>query len=155
MVDAGQHGRWEEVAGARNGPAPREDLGSERNGLIDEFGNLPLGRRVDERPHSDAGVRAPPHSQRSHAVRKSSPELLEHRLVHVEPVGSGARLSHVAHLGGKGPAHRLVEVSVLEDDERGVATQLHGRAQHALRALLEQDLADPGRPGEGELARQS
>ena len=69
-----------------------------------------------------------------------------------EPVGRGAGLADVAHLGGHRALDGRVEVGVLEDDERRIATELHRDAQQLLGRLLDQLASHGGRPGEGELS---
>ena len=46
----------------------------------------------------------------------------------------------------------LVEIGVVEDDERGVAAELERHLLHLASALLHQELSDLGRAGEAELA---
>ena len=50
------------------------------------------------------------------------------------------------------PSIDVVEVGVLEDEERRVAAELHRHAEDLLRGLLDQLPADLGRAREGELA---
>jgi excisionase family DNA binding protein len=71
-----------------------------------------MGRRGGRRPAGFRPVRAVPCGPAVAAFRR-------HRTGNArdeEPVGGGARPSHVAHLGG----HRSVQVSVVEDDERAL-----------------------------------
>ena len=71
----------------------------------------------------------------------------------MEAVGGGAGLADVAHLGGHGAVDGGVEVGVGEDDEGGVAAELHRDAQDALGGLFDEGAPDLGGAGEGELAR--
>ena len=64
------------------------------------------------------------------------------RLVHDEPVGRGAGLADVAHLGEHRAVDGLVQVGVAEDQERGVAAEFHRHLEHLLGGLLDQLLAD-------------
>ena len=73
-------------------------------------------------------------------------------LVHVEAVGRGAGLAAVAHLGQERAVHGRVDVSILEDQERRVAAQLHRAVDDVVGRLLEQHPADLGRAGERQLA---
>ena len=88
-------------------------------------------------------------------MRRASPlgELLGERLVDVEAVGGRAGLADVAHLRDHRAVERVVEVGVLEDDERRVAAELHRHAQELLGRLLDELAPDLGRAGERELAR--
>ena len=59
----------------------------------------------------------------------------------VDPVGADAGLAGVPELAGDGALDRLVEVGVVEDDERGVAAQLHRQLRltvsaHCLSRIL-------------------
>ena len=56
-------------------------------------------------------------------------ELLAHRVGDVEPVGGGAGLAAVAHLGQHRAVDGGVDVGVVEHDERRVAAEFHRRAQ--------------------------
>jgi hypothetical protein len=63
-----------------------------------------------------------------------------------------ARLADVAHLGDHRALDGLVDVGVLEHDERGVAAELHRQPQEIVGGLLHQRATDLGRPGERQLA---
>ena len=80
-------------------------------------------------------------------------ELAGHGFCDVEAVGRGAGLADVAHLGDKGAFDGGVHVGVVEDEEGGVAPELHGDAQDLLRRLLDELASYLGRAREGELAR--
>ena len=71
--------------------------------------------------------------------------------MHDEPIRGRARLPDVAELGRDGAIDGLVEIGIVEHDERRVAAQLHRRAQHTGCGLLEQPLPDRRRTGEGQL----
>ena len=71
--------------------------------------------------------------------------------MHVEAVGGGAGLADVAQLRDEGALDGGVEVGVLEDQERGVAAQLHRDAQDLLGGLGDQRAADLGGAGEESL----
>ena len=90
------------------------------------------------------------------SLRGGGRELLGERVVDagldVDAVGADAGLAGVPELAGDRTLDRLVEVGVVEDDERRVAAQLHRGPLDRVGALLEQDLADLGRAGEGDLA---
>ena len=58
----------------------------------------------------------------------------------------------VAELAEHRAGHRLVEVGVVEDDERRVAAELERDLLHRPRALRHQQLPDLGRAGEADLA---
>ena len=75
------------------------------------------------------------------------------RAVHQEPVGGGAGLAHVAHLGDHRAVDGGVDVGVLEDEERRVAAELHAQPLQLVGGLPDQHLADAGRAGEADLAQ--
>ena len=77
-----------------------------------------------------------------HPLGDAAGELVGDRALHDEPVRRRAGLADVAELREHRAVDRLVEVGVVEHDERGVAAELHRGAQHALRRLLEQPLPD-------------
>ena len=74
-----------------------------------------------------------------------------HLLVHVETVGGGAGLAHVAHLGDHGAVHGRLHVGVLEHDERRVAAELHREPLQLVGRLTHQHLPDRRGPGEAHL----
>ena len=45
-------------------------------------------------------------------------KLLRHGLVHQEAIGRGAGLADIAHLGAHGSRNRLVDIRILENNER-------------------------------------
>jgi hypothetical protein len=89
--------------------------------------------------------------QGAHGGGELGGELGGDGLLHEEPVRGGAGLAHVPHLGGHGPFDGLVQVGVLEHDERCVAAQFHGGAQDVLGGVGHQALAHRGGAGEGDL----
>ncbi len=70
----------------------------------------------------------------------------------VDAVRADARLACVAELGGNHAVDRLVEVGVVEDHVRGVATELEREALDLVGRATDEILPDLGRPGERELA---
>ena len=69
----------------------------------------------------------------------------------VEAIRRGAGLADVPHLGDHRSLERRVQVGVVEDQERGVPSQLHGDVEHVVRRLGDQLAADLGRAREAEL----
>ena len=108
---------------------------------------------VDQRADVGIGLDAAPEAQLLHARGHAAGELVGDAGLDVEAVGGRAGLAHVAQLGH----HRLVdgelEVGVVEDQERGVAAELHRDAQHATHRARREHAADLGRAGEGQLAQ--
>src|SRR5258708_4318566 len=94
---------------------PRPDCLTPPNGAAGAWGR---GVRVNGGAQVDAGLQAGPARQLAQPSREPPGELVGHPLVHVEPVGRGAGLTAVAHLGQESALDRGVEVGVLEDQER-------------------------------------
>ena len=107
----------------------------------------------DERTDVHPVLGAVPDRQGAHALGEPAGELLGDRLVHQEPVGRGAGLADVAHLGQHRAVDGGVEVGVLEDEEGRVAAELHRHPQQLVGGLGDELLADRRRAGEGELAQ--
>ena len=82
-------------------------------------------------------------------------ELLHERLgdvrVNVEPVGCRARPSATAELGGHCSGDGRAYVGILGHDEGRISSELHRGVDNPVGGLMEQEPANPGRPGEGEL----
>ena len=70
---------------------------------------------------------------RSHPGDEALDEGVVDGVVHEEAVGRGARLAAVAHLGDHGALEGRVDVGVGEDDERGVAAELHAALEDVAR----------------------
>ena len=70
-----------------------------------------------------------------------------------ESVRGGTRLSDVAEFRNDRRVDCLVEVGIFEDDERGVASELHRCAEHVLSRQLHERNADGCRSREAELAQ--
>ena len=118
--------------------------------VVDQLDHLVAAFGVDQRPERDAVVEAVAHLQRLHLRGELLGERVVHLLVHVEAVGRGAGLAHVAHLGDHGALDRGVDVGVLEDDERRVAAELHRRLDDVVGGAVQELAADLGRAGEGD-----
>ena len=151
----GEDGRRVEVARRPSAerPPPSSSARAALDRVVDQLGDLRALRFVDQRADVDAGLGAAADPQRAHPLGQPAGELLGDRLVHVEAVGRRAGLADVAHLGQHRAVDGGVEVGVVEDEERGVAAELHRDAQDLLGRLFDQLAADLGRAGEGQLAR--
>ena len=71
------------------------------------------------------------------AVNSSATDVFDE-----EPVGGGARLGRVAHLGDHRSLHGGVEVGVGEHDERRVAAEFHHRLEDPVGGPAQQHPAD-------------
>src|SRR6266540_3962630 len=149
---AGQHGGLVEVAAAVAGTAADHRGGALAERVVDQLADLLHRRPVDQRAHLDAVVGAAADPQRAHALGQPGGEALGERLGHVEAVGRGAGFADVTHLGDHRALDREVDVGVVEDQERGVAAELHGDAQDLVGRLGDERAADLGGAGERQLA---
>ena len=153
LGDVGQHGGLVEVAGPVDRCAAGDGGGTGVDGGGDQGVDVVAGAGVDQRADLGVGLGAAAGGQGAHRGGELGGELRGDGLVDEEAVGGGAGLAHVAHLGGHGPFDGLIQVGVLEHDERGVAAELHGGAQHVLGGVGDEPLADRGGTGEGDLAQ--
>ena len=138
-------------------PLRRLPAGDQLRPLFDGLADQPadgLDRvGVDQRADIGAGGLAAAGRQRAHAPAEQVGELPGHGLVHEEPVGRCAGLTHVPHLGDHGAVDGGLDVGVLEDDERRVASQLHRQPLELVGRLPHQHLAHRRRAGEADLAQ--
>jgi len=151
--DVGEHGRLEEVTGSGDRAPAREDPRALRDGTPHELVDLPHRAGVDER--ADVGSRyvSRAEPQCRHPLHDPVGEGLRHVGLHQEPVRGGAGLPAVAKLGLHGTHHGGVQIGVVEHNERGVATQLHRRAQHPGCGLCQERAPHRRRAREAELAQ--
>jgi hypothetical protein len=94
--------------------------------------------RVDERSDCDAVICASAHSQPRYPLGDETAEFCDHRLVLDEPVCRGAGLPGVAELRLHCAVDGLLQVGILEHEERGIAAELHARAEYSLRCLRQE-----------------
>src|SRR5215211_1331383 len=121
---------------------PDYGAGPLAQGVFHEISDLIALVAVDEGADLDTLLGPAPDLHGVHALRELLGELVRDAAGDVEAVGSGARLPDVAHLGDYGALDRGVYVGVVEDEERGVTTQLHGDAQELLGRLGDELAAD-------------
>ncbi len=79
-------------------------------------------------------------------------ELVMHGGVHVEAVRGGAGGAAVAHLRDDRSLDGPGDIRPRQYEERGIAAQLHGAADDAVRGFVQQGAADLGGAGERQLA---
>ena len=133
-----QHRRVVEVAGPVGGVAAHQQPGAVVDGVGDQLAHRLDGLLVDQRADVDAVVLAAADGERAHPLGQPAAELLGDVGVHEEAVGRGAGLAHVAHLGDHRAVDGRVEVGVGEDEERGVAAELHADPLQLVGALAHQ-----------------
>ena len=88
------------------------------------------------------GVGAGAHAHGAHALGQPAGELVVDAALDVDPVGGGAGLAAVAHLGDHGAVEGQIEVRVIEDQERSVAAEFHGALEHVVGRLAQQVASD-------------
>ena len=120
--------------------------------LLDQSQHLLARRIIDDRADLDVWLEAGPYRHLAHGAGEHAGEFLCHRRLDIEAVGGDARLAGVAHLGDERAFQRRVEVGVRQHDERRIAAKLHRAADHVLGCLRQQEAANLGGSGEGELA---
>jgi acyl-CoA reductase-like NAD-dependent aldehyde dehydrogenase len=110
--------------------------GHELGAAVQRVCDMPLdlgeGLVVDQRADADIGLRACADLERVHPFGQAAKKLVVHRVLHEDAIRGDARLSRVAVLAEHGARHGLVEIGVLEDDERSVAAELERHVADAL-----------------------
>ena len=132
--------------------AADEDLGALLDGVADERLDLLDRVAVDQRADIGAGLHAGSDRKLLHRLDESRGEAVVDAGLHQDAIGADASLAGIAVFGGHGAGDRLVEIGVVEHDERRVAAELERELLHRVGALPVERLADRGRAGEGELA---
>ena len=123
-------------------PAAAHELGAGRDRVFDQLDDIVRGRRGDQRADVDAVVSAGADGQAGDRRRKLFSELVVDAVLDQDPVRADAGLAGVAELAQHRALDRLVNVGVVEHDERCVAAQFHRRPLHRSCALLDEQLAD-------------
>src|SRR5690606_2026345 len=147
-----QDGRLEEVA--FDDLATGQHLGAFANGIFDVLLDLGDSLAIDQRTGGGAVFQAVTNLQLGHCGGQLLGERVVDAVLYVDTVGADACLAIVAVLGDDRALDRLVQVGVVEHDERGVATQFQGNLLDVLGAFFHQLATDFGRAGEGQLAYQ-
>ena len=109
-------------------------------------------RRLDQRALLGARLEAGADLEPGNRGRELLGELVVDPLLDIDPVGADAGLAGVAELARDRALDRGVDVGVVEDDQGRWPPSSMLDLLDRVGALLEQDLADLGRAGEGELA---
>ncbi len=132
--------------------AAGEHSGATTNRVLDVLAHLGGSLGVDQRADIGTLGQAIADPELGHRRLEFFGEGLVHAVLHVDAVDAHAGLPGVAVLGLHRALDRLVEVGVVEDDERRVTAQLQGHLLDAGRALGHQLGAHFGGAGEGDLA---
>jgi hypothetical protein len=107
---------------------------------------------LDQRPDLHVGVGADTDRERVDRADEGLDECVVDAVLDEDPVRGDARLAGVAELAEDRACDRLVQLRVVEDDERRVPAELERDLLQPLRALRHQQLSDLSRSCEAELA---
>ena len=154
MRNIAKHGRLIEVARTIDRVAAKLGDRSVGNGGLHQAVHVLHCLGGDHRAAVDAFGHAITDVDLGHGGSELGGELTRDVGVRIEPVGSGARLGAVAHLGHHGTFDGGIEIGVVEHDEGRIATKLHHCLQHAIGRATKQQAADRGRTGERHHARR-
>ncbi len=113
--------------------------------LLVHLGQCPF---MHQRPDLDAFLAAMPDLQRGDAFGEGVAEAPVNRALYIDAVRGKAVLPRRGELCIDGDLHRLVDVRVVEDDQRCVAAEFHDQPFHRRRALRRDQAADLRRAGE-------
>ena len=152
LADAGQQRRFKEESAQGMCLAARLQGGAVGEGVVDVLADLGQRGFVDQRADLGAGVEAVADGEGGHRLGQFLHEAVVDAGLHVDAVGADAGLAGVAELGDHRTGDGGVQIGIVEDDEGGVAAQLHRHFLDGVGALGQQGAADFGGAGEGELA---
>ena len=113
-----------------------------RDGIADQLLHFGYGLFIDHRPNIGAGGKAISDPERPNAVLQFLSECFSHSFLNKNPVRADAGLAAIAELCGKAVADRFLEIGILEDNERRVATKFKRDFFHCAGALLHQQFAN-------------
>jgi hypothetical protein len=128
------------------------DFTTFRGGVVNEFLNLFNGIHVDHRPLLDARLQPVSDLESGGFLHQLGQERIIDTRLNIHPVRTDTGLARVAELRHHRPLDRLVEIGIVEHDERRVAAQFHRHFLNSISALPDQLLAHLGGAGEGHLA---
>ena len=148
---AGQHCWRDELAAKRMRRAAHGRDRAMRARVLHVTQHFLHRRAVDERTDRDLFVHALADHEAGDALREARRKLVINRVLHENPVGRHARLSRVPELAGHHALQRLLQIRIVEDDERRVAAKFEAQPLQRVRGLLHQVAADARRAGERQL----
>jgi len=128
-----------------------EDLSALADSILDMSLDLLNGSRIDKRTDLDALIHTVAHLQCRNGFSHLFGKSVVNAGMHQETVRRDASLSSIAHLAHHGLLHSQLDIRIIEDDEGSVTAQLHRHALHGAGSLLQEELADASRAGEGDL----
>ena len=134
--------------------AAGDDFGALGDGIADVLLDLRHRGFVDQRTLHHAGIGAAANLEAAHFLGQPGGERVVNPVLNQDAIGAYAGLAAVAVLRGDGALDSGIEIGVVEDDERGVAAELHRNLLDRVGALLDQHAPNFGRTGKGELAHQ-
>ena len=148
----GEQGRLIETSAECVALATGYDFGAlgERVGKMSfHFGEALL---VDQRPDIYTSISAAPDLQCRHFRFHYFGKGVIYGSLHINPVGGHTGLSGVAIFGLHQTLGGGIQIGIIEDDERRIATQFQREFFDGVGALAHQDAADLGGAGEREFA---
>src|SRR5450830_400430 len=150
LGDVDQDGRLEEVA--FDGLAAGQQGRAFAQGVGDVFLDLGHGLLVDQRAGGGAFVQTVADLELGDRHFQLLGERVVDRILDVQAVGADAGLAVVAVFGNDRAFDGLIQVRVVEHDERRIAAQFQGNLLDVLGAFGHQLATDLGRAGEGQFA---
>ena len=149
--DAGHDRRREEQRAMIVRLAAHLDFRAMRDGVRKQRLHLLDRVRVDQRTDCRFGVASRRHDELCSRFLERGDELIEDARLHENSVGADAGLSGIAEFRCHCPGDGLLQVGVVEDDQRRVAAKLERQLFDRVGALAIEDASNLGRAGERQL----
>ncbi len=132
------------------GPGTGNQAGALGQGILQVAPDLVEAGTVDQRPDVHTGLQAVADGQSGHPVGQFSGEGIGHLLVHEDAVGADTGLTTAPEFVRHQVVRGGVQVGVVKDNERRVATQLQGQFLDLGRGVQDQLPAHFGGAGEAQ-----
>lgn len=114
--------------------------------------NLVERRLVDQRALLGVAFETCAHHHLADSFLQFLHKVVINTRLDIDPVGADTGLPGIAVLGGHQPGHRGIEIGVIKDDERGIATELQAHFLDRAAGLAHEQFAHRCRAGERYLA---
>ena len=152
LTEPGDHGRLEEeaVAQRRHAVATRPDGGVVGQPVEEPGDPVQLARVVDRPEQGVVVVRHPDLGRAARILAERRDEVVVDARSGEHPGGRGAVLTGVEVPRDGDPLDRLLEVGVVEDDDRRLAAELEVHPFDLVRCALGDLHTGPDRPGDGD-----
>ena len=146
-----QHRRLDEIALVADDLAAGDHLGAFLPARLDEAGHAVVLLLRDQRPEVDGRIEAVADLQLAGLPGDALDDLVVDRLVREQPRARRAALALVVEDRARGAGDREFQIGVREDDRRRLAAEFQRDALQIAGGCLDDQLADFGRAGEGDL----